>query len=146
MQRRCGRIEISRGRGRIPPRGIDERSGCRKSGAVPRPCVDDVRMAWLHDIVFDSRHPASLARFWAGVLDGYEVAPYDEAELERLRGKGIFDPEDDPMVLVERPGGPGPRYLFQLVPESKVVKNRLHLDVRADDLAAELRRDRKSVV
>lgn len=97
-------------------------------------------MAWLHDVVFDCRHPASLARFWAEVLDGYEVAPYDEAELERLRGKGIFDTEDDPMVLVERPGGPGPRYLFQLVPESKVVKNRLHLDLRADDLAAELRR------
>ena len=74
------------------------------------------------------------------MLDGYEVAPYDEAELERLRGKGIFDTEDDPMVLVERPGGPGPRYLFQLVPESKVVKNRLRLDLRADDPAAELRR------
>jgi hypothetical protein len=97
-------------------------------------------MAWLHDIVFDCRHPASLARFWASVLDGYEVAPYDEAELERLRSKGIFDTEDDPMVLVERPGGPGPRYLFQLVPEPKVVKNRLHLDLRGDDPAAELRR------
>jgi len=97
-------------------------------------------MAWLHDVVFDCRHPASLARFWASVLDGYEVAPYDEAELERLRSKGIFDTEDDPMVLVERPGGPGPRYLFQLVPEPKVVKNRLHLDLRGDDLAAELRR------
>jgi len=97
-------------------------------------------MAWLHDVVFDCRHPASLARFWASVLDGYEVAPYDEAELERLRNKGIFDTEDDPMVLVERPGGPGPRYLFQLVPEPKVVKNRLHLDLRGDDPAAELQR------
>ena len=97
-------------------------------------------MAWLHDVVFDCRHPASLARFWASVLDGYEVAPYDEAELERLRSKGIFDTDDDPMVLVERPGGPGPRYLFQLVPEPKVVKNRLHLDLRGDDPAAELRR------
>jgi hypothetical protein len=97
-------------------------------------------MAWLHDVVFDCRHPASLARFWASVLDGYEVAPYDEAELERLRSKGIFDTEDDPMVLVERPGGPGPRYLFQLVPEPKVVKNRMHLDLRGDDPAAELRR------
>jgi len=27
-------------------------------------------MAALHDIMFDSHHPASLARFWAGVLDG----------------------------------------------------------------------------
>jgi hypothetical protein len=102
--------------------------------------VDNGRMAWLHDIVFDCRHPASLARFWAAVLDGYKVAPYDEAELERLRGKGIFDPEDDPSVLVERTEGTGPRLIFQLVPESKVAKNRLHLDLRADDRASELRR------
>jgi len=58
-------------------------------------------MARLHDVVFDSRHPASAARFWAAALDDYEVAPYDEAELERLRTMGIFDPEDDPSVLVE---------------------------------------------
>lgn len=55
-------------------------------------------MARLHDVVFDSRHPASIARFWAAVLDGYAVAPYDEAELARLRGMGILDPEDDPNV------------------------------------------------
>ena len=47
-------------------------------------------MARLHDVVFDSRHPASIARFWAAVLDGYGVAPYDEAELARLRGMGIL--------------------------------------------------------
>ena len=61
-------------------------------------------MARLHDVVFDSRHPASIARFWAAALDGYAVAPYDEAELARLRENGILDPEDDPSVLVEAPG------------------------------------------
>ena len=30
---------------------------------------------------------------------GYRVAPHDEAELARLRGKGILDPEDDPTDL-----------------------------------------------
>jgi hypothetical protein len=59
-------------------------------------------MARLHDVVFDSHHPASIARFWAAALDGYEVAPYDEAELARLRSKGILDPEDDPSVLDQR--------------------------------------------
>jgi hypothetical protein len=58
----------------------------------------------LHDVVFDCRHPASLARFWAAVLDGYEVAPYDDDEIERLRTMGIDDVEDDPSVLVEIPG------------------------------------------
>ncbi|WP_088282058.1 VOC family protein [Kineosporia sp. A_224] len=93
-------------------------------------------MAGLHDVVFDSRHPASLARFWAAALDGFEVAPYDEAELARLRAKGIFDPEDDPTVLVEAPCV-RPRFFFQLVAASKTVKNRVHVDLRCESLSTE---------
>jgi hypothetical protein len=96
-------------------------------------------MARLLDVVFDARHPASIARFWAAVLDGYELAAYDEAELARLREHGIDDPEDDPNVLVEAPGV-RPRIFFQLVPEAKVVKNRVHLDVRCDSVRAEVER------
>ena len=96
-------------------------------------------MASIKDIVVDCTHPAPLARFWAEVLDGYAVAPYDEDELKRLRANGIEDPEDDPTVLVE--AGPGrPRFFFVLVPEPKTVKNRLHFDLRADDPAAEILR------
>ena len=94
-------------------------------------------MARLHDVVVDCRHPASLARFWAAVLDGYAVAPYDETELARLREEGVLDPEDDPTVLVD---GGSPRLWFQRVPERKIVKNRLHLDLRADDLDSEIDR------
>jgi hypothetical protein len=97
-------------------------------------------MAELHDIVFDCQHPASVARFWAAALDGYAVAPYDEAELARLRENGIFDVNDDPSVLVERADGGGARLFFQLVPEPKTVKNRVHVDLLADDLATESRR------
>jgi hypothetical protein len=97
-------------------------------------------MAHIHDVVVDCRHPASLARFWAATLDGYQVAPYDEQELERLRGEGILDPEDDPTVLVQAGEGVRPRFFFQLVPEPKTVKNRLHLDLSADDPAAEVDR------
>ena len=35
------------------------------------------------------------------------------------------------------PGGGGPRIWFQVVPEPKVVKNRLHLDIRASGGRAE---------
>ena len=94
-------------------------------------------MAKIHDVVFDCAHPASVARFWAAVLDDYEVAPYDEQELARLRGKGIEDPEDDPTVLVEAGGGVRPRLFFQLVPESKIVKNRVHLDLTCADMDVE---------
>ena len=85
-------------------------------------------MAEIADIVVDCARPAPLARFWADVLDGYRVAPYDEEELARLRAKGIDDPEDDPTVLVEGPPG-RPRLFFVTVPEPKTVKNRLHWDV-----------------
>ncbi|GII31180.1 VOC family protein [Planotetraspora mira] len=97
-------------------------------------------MARIKDIVVDCRHPATVARFWAAALDGYAIAPYDEAELERLRSNGIDDPEDDPTVLVEARPGVTPRFFFVLIPEPKVVKNRLHLDLTCDDLDAEVER------
>lgn len=93
-------------------------------------------MAALRDVVVDCHHPASLARWWARTLDGYRVAPYDEAELARLRAAGVDDPEDDPSVLVERVDGAGPRLWFTRVPEPRTVKNRLHLDLTVPDLAA----------
>ncbi|MFE5893414.1 VOC family protein [Streptomyces sp. NPDC056462] len=96
-------------------------------------------MARLHDLVIDCAHPAATARFWAAALDDYDVAPYDDAELARLRAQGISGPEDDPTVLVEPRGG-GPRLWCQLVPEPKRVKNRLHLDLVATDPEAELGR------
>ncbi len=97
-------------------------------------------VARLHDVVFDSRHPASIARFWAAVLEGYEVAPYDEVELARLRDQGITDPQDDPNVLVQASSGAHPRIFFQLVPEPKTVKNRVHLDLRCDSVPTEVER------
>ena len=97
-------------------------------------------MATIGDVVFDAAHPASLARFWAAALDGYAVAPYDDEELERLRAKGINDPEDDPSVLVESATPGAPRLFFTLVPESKTAKNRVHLDLRAADVEGEVAR------
>jgi hypothetical protein len=94
----------------------------------------------IREVTFDSPHPASIARFWAAALDGYDVAPYDDAELERLRGLGIDDVDDDPTVLVVRADGGTPQLTFQLVPESKMVKNRVHLDLVADGRAAEIAR------
>jgi hypothetical protein len=98
-----------------------------------------IAMARLHDIVVDAAHPASVARFWADALEGYSIAPYDDAELARLRAFGIDDPEDDPTVLLEPRNG-GPRLWFQRVPEPKRVKNRVHLDLLAADTEAEIAR------
>jgi hypothetical protein len=97
-------------------------------------------VANIKDIVIDSAHPASAARFWAKVLDDYDIAPYDDDELERLRSIGVNDPEDDPSVLLIRRNGGTPRIIFQLVPEEKQVKNRVHLDLSATDTEAEIER------
>ena len=107
-------------------------------GRIEEPECQDWGVAALADIVIDCRHPASLARFWAQALDEYEIAPYDDAEITRLAALGIANVDDDPTVLVEAPAGP--RLWFQAVSESKVVKNRLHLDLRASDRASEVRR------
>lgn len=95
----------------------------------------------IEAIVFDCRDAAPLARFWAAVL-GWSVAPYDEAELHRLAMKGIVDPEDDPSVMVESPEDSDlPTLFFTEVAEEKLVKNRVHLDIEADDeLEAEVER------
>ena len=66
-------------------------------------------MGTLADIVFDCRHPASLARFWVALLDDYEVAPYDDEELARLAARGVDDVEDGPTVLVVSSTGGPPR-------------------------------------
>jgi hypothetical protein len=97
-------------------------------------------MARLADVVVDCAHPARLARFWADALDGYAIAPYDETELARLAALGIDGPDDDPTVLVEPAAGTGLRLWFQRVPEAKRAKNRVHLDLAADDAAAEVER------
>ncbi|MDQ7803183.1 VOC family protein [Amycolatopsis sp. A133] len=59
-------------------------------------------------VTFDCVDPARVARFWCEVL-GYELQG-DTACVD--------------------PAGVGPRLYFQRVPEGKVVKNRVHLDVR----------------
>jgi hypothetical protein len=87
----------------------------------------------LRSIVFDCRRPAALARFWAEAL-GYSVRPYRDEDIEWLRARGIDDVEDDPSVVIEPPGGQGPTVWFNEVPEDKVAKNRVHVDVDLDAL------------
>ncbi len=93
----------------------------------------------LADIVIDCERPSRLARFWAATLDDYQVAAYDDEEFERLRSICIDDPMDDPTVLVESTSSV-PRLWYQRVPEPERAKNRVHLDLRADDVGSELAR------
>src|SRR3954463_2741668 len=67
-------------------------------------------------VTFDCAEPERVARFWCEVL-GYVPPP------SPLDDQGAWAACSDPT-------GVGPRLFFQRVPEGKVVKNRVHLDVR----------------
>ncbi|MGY0498122.1 VOC family protein [Nocardia sp. FBN12] len=92
-------------------------------------------------ITFDAHDPAALSTFWRDALGyvhpgppGVEVpagvdplAVWDQF-LARL---GVPAEERNSKSAIEDPEGHGPRVFFQRVPEDKVAKNRVHLDVRA---------------
>jgi hypothetical protein len=78
-------------------------------------------------VTFDCADPARLATFWAQAL-GYPP-PDIEGIRARLRAKGLADQDLDNWCRIEDPAGGRPSLFFQKVPESKLVKNRIHLDI-----------------
>jgi hypothetical protein len=95
-------------------------------------------MGKIREIVFDCQSAPELARFWADLLDGYRVRPYDRAEIARLARLGLT-PDTDPTVLVD---GPGPTLCFQQVPGRNYENNRIHLDIAVIDRQQAVRRIR----
>ena len=87
-------------------------------------------------IAIDCADPARLVAFWAEAL-GYVVEPPPEdfpTWNDYWRHIGVPEEElptdvDAADSLVD-PAGVGPRIVFQMVPESKTVKNRVHLDLK----------------
>jgi hypothetical protein len=93
-------------------------------------------MGTLKEIVIDADVPSKLARFWAEALEGYAVRAYDDEEIARLAGLGLT-PETDTSVMVD---GPGPTVCLQQVTGPRPERNRLHLDLSAEDRPAEVAR------
>ena len=79
-------------------------------------------------ITVDAHDPRALAEFWAEVLgwtlgeDGDDIGWWIEREAGELKTIG------------------SPDILFLRVPDSKIIKNRLHLDLRPDNQDAEVAR------
>ena len=94
----------------------------------------------MWQLTIDANDPARLVRFWAPLL-GYEVQPPPpgfDSWIDWYRSKGVPEEElaGDPDDLVDRihdPSGRGPNIWFQIVPEEKAGKNRLHLDLTPID-------------
>lgn len=78
-------------------------------------------------ICIDCADPRTLATFWEGVLGWARTYEHDD--------EVVLEP---PVGSPER--GVSPDLLFLRVPEPKSVKNRLHIDLRPDDQAAEVAR------
>lgn len=79
-------------------------------------------------VVIDSQDPRGLAKWWSEALDWPIVYQSDDEN----------DP--DPEIEVGPEDGAHPTILFLRVPETKTVKNRLHLDFVPDDQDAEVQR------
>ena len=76
----------------------------------------------ISNIVFDCSNPALVATFWAAAL------------------RYARHTERDDRAWVYHPDGTLPRLLFNKVPEPKIVKNRVHLDLGTNDMEAEVAR------
>ncbi|TMK85520.1 MAG: VOC family protein [Actinobacteria bacterium] len=88
-------------------------------------------MATGIQVVIDCADPARLATFWAAALH-YKLQdpPEGYASWEAwLREMKIPEEEWNSASAIVDPDGKGPRLYFQRVPEGKVVKNRVHLDL-----------------
>ncbi|MEU9864400.1 VOC family protein [Streptomyces sp. NPDC047971] len=76
----------------------------------------------MYHVTVDSHDLAGQARFWAQVLDW----------------KVLYEDEHEVVIGADEHTLPG--MCFLRVPESKTVKNRLHLDLTPDDRDAEVER------
>lgn len=81
-------------------------------------------MLALAHVTFDCADAATLAAFWSAVLE----RPVDEGANAYFATIGYGG------------SGPGPAFMFLKVGEPKTAKNRCHVDLTADDRAAECRR------
>lgn len=92
-------------------------------------------------ITFDAHDPRALSSFWREALGYVHPGPpgvdlADDADPlaawdEFLARVGVPSEERNTRSAIEDPDGHGPRLFFQKVPEGKVAKNRVHVDVRA---------------
>jgi hypothetical protein len=76
------------------------------------------------ELAIDCANPQALGRFWCAVLS-YEIQDQDD-DIVMIGSPAFPDGKN-------HPGPVAPTLTFVRVPEGKIVKNRLHLDVNATD-------------
>jgi len=82
----------------------------------------------IGNITFDCANPRELSQFWAAVL-GYPWQDWPPEMKAQLLAGGLTEADLEEKSVAMDPTGVGQRLYFQRVPEGKVVKNRVHLDI-----------------
>ncbi|MDG9690177.1 hypothetical protein CJI59_06515 [Streptomyces sp. Alain-F2R5] len=82
-------------------------------------------------VTFDCASPERVGRFWCEVLGYVPPSPPEGFATWDDFNRSLPPEKRDAWFVASDPSGVGPRLYFQRVPEGKVVKNRVHLDVRA---------------
>ena len=77
-------------------------------------------MGKLNCIIIDCADTDRASQFWAQALEGYEI--------DKQPWGTSMKSDADPLIY------------FEVVPEGKAVKNRLHLNIRAADRPVEVKR------
>ncbi|MER5884935.1 VOC family protein [Streptomyces sp. NPDC001941] len=81
-------------------------------------------------VTFDCAEPVRVGRFWCEVLGYVGPAAPEGFESWDAYDRSLPAEQQGSWFACSDPTGAGPRIYLQRVPEGKVVKNRLHLDVR----------------
>jgi catechol 2,3-dioxygenase-like lactoylglutathione lyase family enzyme len=84
----------------------------------------------IGNITFDCANPRELSYFWSDVL-GYPRADWPPEMKADLLAGGLTEADLELKSVAQDPTGVGQRLYFQKVPEGKVVKNRVHLDINS---------------
>lgn len=82
-------------------------------------------MLTVQCVTVDCHNPSLLADFWAEMLD-WRITHQSDTEV-------VIEPKNAELVI-------SPDILFIKVPDEKLVKNRMHFDLRPDNQAVEVAR------
>jgi len=105
-------------------------------------------MALKLQVVFDSKDPDSLAKFYAEALHYKMQDPpsgYPSWEAF-LKAQGIPESEWNSGSAIVDPEGKGPRIYIQRMDTPKTGKNRVHIDINATSSSRTPKSERKKIV
>ncbi len=104
-------------------------------------------MATKIQLVFDCADPGSQARFWAHALRYKEQDPPPGFATwqDFLTAQGVPEERWNDASAIVDPEGQGPRVFFQRVPEGKIAKNRMHMDLTVTTRGAPIEQRRTEV-